>query len=150
MPSDLYPDALPCLRALAAAGYLVGIAGNQPAEVEAFLREPRRAARRRRLVRVVGRREALARVLRPRCRRELVSTPGEIAYVGDRVDNDVVPAADAGMVAVHVRRGPWGHLQADWPDVGRAAIRIDTLAELLPALQHRERPVRLTPAPRAS
>ena len=58
----------------------------------------------------------------------------EIAYVGDRVDNDVVPAADAGMVAVHLRRGPWGHLQADWPEVGRAAIRIEGLDELVPAL----------------
>ena len=38
-PSDLYPDALPCLRALKGAGYRVGIAGNQPAAVEAFLRE---------------------------------------------------------------------------------------------------------------
>ena len=58
----------------------------------------------------------------------------EIAYVGDRVDNDVVPAADAGMVAVHLRRGPWGHLQADWPEVARAAIRIEGLEELVPAL----------------
>ena len=37
--------------------------------------------------------------------------PGEIAYVGDRVDNDVIPAAAAGLVAVHLRRGPWGRLQ---------------------------------------
>ena len=39
---------------------------------------------------------------------ELGLPPAAIAYVGDRVDNDVRPAAAAGMVAVFVRRGPWG------------------------------------------
>jgi phosphoglycolate phosphatase-like HAD superfamily hydrolase len=34
---DLYPDALPCLRALRARGYMIGIAGNQPAEAERML-----------------------------------------------------------------------------------------------------------------
>ena len=32
---DLYPDAVPALRALIAAGYRVGIVGNQPARAEA-------------------------------------------------------------------------------------------------------------------
>ena len=36
---------------------------------------------------------------------------GEIACVGDRVDNDVAPARATGMLAVHIRRGPWGHLR---------------------------------------
>ena len=35
---DLYPDAMPCLRALAAAGIVIGIAGNQPASTETLLR----------------------------------------------------------------------------------------------------------------
>ena len=56
--------------------------------------------------------------------------PPEIAYVGDRVDNDVAPALAAGMVAVHVRRGPWGYLHDPPP----AAIRIRSLAELPGAL----------------
>ena len=54
----------------------------------------------------------------------------EIAYVGDRIDNDVVPAADAGMVAVHIRRGPWGYGQADWPEAARATAHIDSLDDL--------------------
>ncbi len=132
-PTDLYADAVPCLRGLKAAGFLVGIAGNQPASVEAFLRAldvP---------IDVVAS-SASWGVEKPspaffaRIAVEADVAPGEIAYVGDRVDNDVVPAADAGMVAVHLRRGPWGHLQADWPEVGRATIRIDALAELVPAL----------------
>ena len=36
--------------------------------------------------------------------------PEKIAYVGDRVDNDVLPVLDAGLAAVHGRRGPWGLL----------------------------------------
>ncbi|KPV49728.1 haloacid dehalogenase, partial [Kouleothrix aurantiaca] len=56
--------------------------------------------------------------------------PASIAYVGDRVDNDIVPAADAGMAAVFLRRGPWGVLHANLPGAARAYLRIETLAEL--------------------
>ena len=31
----------------------------------------------------------------------------EILYVGDRLDNDIQPAAQAGMKTALVRRGPW-------------------------------------------
>lgn len=34
----------------------------------------------------------------------------EIAYVGDRLDNDIAPAAEAGLVTVWARRGPWGYI----------------------------------------
>ena len=57
--------------------------------------------------------------------------PGEVAYVGDRVDNDVLPAAAAGLVAIHVRRGPWGPLQRTPP---AATFGIDDLASLPEAL----------------
>jgi FMN phosphatase YigB (HAD superfamily) len=54
-----------------------------------------------------------------------------VAYVGDRVDNDVIPAAAAGLVAVHVRRGPWGSLQRTPP---AASLAVDHLASLPEAL----------------
>ena len=133
--SDLYPDAVVCLRELKQAGYLVGIAGNQPAAVEEFLGDLDAP------IDVVAS-SATWGVEKPspaffaRIAAEAGVGAAEIAYVGDRVDNDVVPAADAGMVAVHLRRGPWGHLQADWPELERAAIRIDSPAELVPALAH--------------
>ncbi|WP_208116980.1 HAD family hydrolase [Paraburkholderia sediminicola] len=38
--------------------------------------------------------------------------PSEIAYVGDRLDNDIEPALRAGMVPVFIRRGPWAHVQS--------------------------------------
>jgi FMN phosphatase YigB (HAD superfamily) len=49
---------------------------------------------------------------------ELDRTPEEIAYVGDRVDNDVLPALAC---------GPWGLLH-ETPDGARG---IDSLRELL-------------------
>jgi FMN phosphatase YigB (HAD superfamily) len=52
-----------------------------------------------------------------------------VAYVGDRVDNDVRPARAAGMHAVWIRRGPWGeeHEDAD----GAADLVVRSLDELV-------------------
>jgi FMN phosphatase YigB (HAD superfamily) len=60
--------------------------------------------------------------------------PDRIAYVGDRLDNDVLPAIDAGMAGIFLRRGPWGFIHASWPEVARARIRLETLDELPAAL----------------
>jgi FMN phosphatase YigB (HAD superfamily) len=126
---DLYPDALPCLARLRAAGVRVGIAANQPAHIEGQLAgiglhadfvassgrwgvaKPAAAF----FDRVVG--EAGV----PAC---------DIAYVGDRVDNDVRPARAAGMFGVWLRRGPWGFIQASQPGTEGAGARIGSLSEL--------------------
>ena len=52
--------------------------------------------------------------------------PAEVAYVGDRADNDVLPALAAGLVAFHLRRGPWGRLQ----ETPEGAVAIDSLLEV--------------------
>jgi FMN phosphatase YigB (HAD superfamily) len=125
-PDDFYDDTLPCLHALRRSGVLLGAAGNVPAGYEEPLLDH---------VDLLGSSglwgiekpapEFFARIVRESgVRRE------QIAYVGDRVDNDVRPALAAGMVAVHVRRGPWGHLH----EPPAAAIRIRSLAELPEAL----------------
>lgn len=129
---DLYPDALPCLDALRECGYLVGVAGNTAAATEAFLRAHCGEA-------VVASSATLgAEKPSPAFFRAVAGLagldPAAVAYVGDRVDNDVVPALCSGMAAVHVRRGPWGHLQAASADAARATLRVDTLAELPGAL----------------
>jgi FMN phosphatase YigB (HAD superfamily) len=49
--------------------------------------------------------------------------------VGDRVDNDVIPAMTAGLRSIWIRRGPWGVIQR-LPDGVRPAAVIDSLAEL--------------------
>jgi HAD superfamily hydrolase (TIGR01509 family) len=125
-PTDLYPDALPCIAAIRARGLLVGVVGNTPKEAEDMLRDE---------VDLVGSSarwgvekpapEFFARIVD-----ESRVDAAEIAYVGDRVDNDVEPALAAGMTAVHVRRGPWGFLHEPPP----AALRVRSLEELPGAL----------------
>jgi len=124
--SDWYPDAGPCIERLRREGYRVCAVGNTPQFVEEGI------ARR---LEVLGSSERWG-VAKPDARffariAEVVGGPPEkIAYVGDRVDNDVVPALAAGMTAVHIRRGPWGYLHEPPPE----AARIRSLDELPGAL----------------
>jgi FMN phosphatase YigB (HAD superfamily) len=53
-----------------------------------------------------------------------------VAYVGDRVDNDVLPAMAAGMRAVWLRRGPWGVIQR-LPQGTVPALVVSNLDELV-------------------
>ena len=131
--ADLYPDAVPCLDALQAGGYRVGLAANQPeGAVETLAELGVRAD-------FIGS-SAAWRVWKPspvffaKVAEAAGCSPERVAYVGDRVDNDVVPAATAGMVAVFVRRGPWAYLNAHRPEASLARIRVDSLAELPDAL----------------
>jgi len=57
--------------------------------------------------------------------------PHEIAYVGDRLDNDLGPAAHAGLHTVFVKRGPWGYIIYQ---PGSADLELDSLAQLPNAL----------------
>ena len=127
LPGDgFYADALPALARLRSRGLLLGAVGNTPVEAEELVRPH---------VDFVGS-SARWGVAKPaagffaRIAAEADRDAGTIAYVGDRVDNDVVPALAAGMVAVHIRRGPWGHLH----EPPTRAIRIRTLDELPDAL----------------
>jgi phosphoglycolate phosphatase-like HAD superfamily hydrolase len=38
------------------------------------------------------------------------------------------------MTAIHLRRGPWGVIQAEWPEAAQADARIESLLELLGVL----------------
>ena len=56
---------------------------------------------------------------------------GDVLYVGDHRDNDVVAAKAAGLRTALIRRGPWGYLWADDPMVRRDADWvIDSLHDL--------------------
>jgi FMN phosphatase YigB (HAD superfamily) len=129
LPEDLYPDVRPSLETLKRLGYFVGIAGNQPAEREADLRAMNLPAD-------VIATSAGWGVNKPspeffeRVIREAGCRPAEVVYVGDRVDNDVLPAAAAGLVPVHIIRGAWGYIQRDWPGIAQARAQIRTLGEL--------------------
>jgi HAD superfamily hydrolase (TIGR01549 family) len=126
----LYPDAVPCLEAVRALGLRVGIVGNQTAALERWARDAELPADVISSSASLGVRKPdrafFERVV------DLAGCPAsEVAYVGDRVDNDVLPAAAAGLVTVHVRRGPWGRLQRTPPE---ATIGLDDLASLPNAL----------------
>jgi FMN phosphatase YigB (HAD superfamily) len=122
---DLHSDALPCFAALRERGFRLGAAGNMYAYHEDFLRPH---------VDFVGSSERwgvekpdlgfFAHVV------EAAGAPaGEILYVGDRVDKDVLPALAAGLRAVRIRRG--AHADVESP---QDTITIGSLDELLEAL----------------
>jgi FMN phosphatase YigB (HAD superfamily) len=126
---DLYPDACPALETLKRLGYFVGIAGNQPVEREKDLAEMNLPAD---LIATSGGwglkkpdLDFFERVVQ-----EAGCRPAEIAYVGDRVDNDVIPAAAAGLAPIHIIRGAWGYIQRDWSGVAQASAQIRSLNEL--------------------
>jgi FMN phosphatase YigB (HAD superfamily) len=134
LPTDFYPDALPCISRLGSDGYRIGIAGNQPEAAEAALKEAGVVA------------DFIASSTRWRVEKpspaffarvaEAAGVPaGEIAYVGDRLDNDILPAVAAGMTAVFIRRGPWGVVHAEWPEVAKVNLKIESLTELPDKLQ---------------
>ena len=121
---DLYPDALECLERLRSCGKLVGVAGNQTAAMEEWARSVLPVDI------LTGSASIGAHKPDPVFFERLVdlveAKPAEVAYVGDRADNDVLPALARGLVALHLRRGPWGRRQAT-PD---GALAIDSLAEV--------------------
>ena len=132
---DVYPDASDALARLRGAGVRVGFAGNQPAGAETALAG------------LVADGDLVATsadwgVAKPdpafftRIVAELGLAPREIAYVGDRVDNDIIPAAAAGLFTVHLRRGPWGIIQAAWPEAKRADVTASNLDEAATAILH--------------
>jgi HAD superfamily hydrolase (TIGR01549 family) len=127
---DLYPDVRPCLHALKDAGYFVGIAGNQTTRAGRFLRELNLPC------------DVLTTsddwgVTKPDVAffTKLIAVsghqPDEIAYVGDRLDNDLLPATAAGLHTIFIKRGPWGYITYQH---GAATLEIDSLTELPDAL----------------
>jgi len=122
---DLHPDALPCLAALRARGLRLGAAGNMRAVHEDFLRPH---------VDFVGSSERWD-VWKPDAGffthvvEEAGAPAGEILYVGDRVDNDIVPALAAGLSAVRIRRGAHAHVESP-----AGTVTIGSLDELPEAL----------------
>lgn len=126
---DLYADALPCLAALKDRDYTVGIVGNQPVQSQAAL------------VACGFRPDFIGSsadwgVEKPspaffaKVQQAAGVEAGAIAYVGDRLDNDILPAREAGMVGVFIERGPWGRIHATWPKLDQAAIHVKSLLEL--------------------
>jgi HAD superfamily hydrolase (TIGR01549 family) len=129
---DLYPDVREALAALRAAGFQVIIAGNQPSRAYDALVAMNLPADSVHTSEGWGvskpQPEFFAKVAAVAGRE-----PGEILYVGDRLDNDVLPAGRAGMRTALLRRGPWGYLHAERPEAAAADVIVDDLHAVLPA-----------------
>ncbi len=127
---DLYLDVRPSLAQLRADGLWVGIAGNQTVRAGGILRALDLP------VDMIATSDDWG-VSKPDpgfFRQMLEATPGsadKILYVGDRLDNDILPAARVGLRTALIRRGPWGIIQQGDPEAERVpTMRIDSLAEL--------------------
>ncbi|WP_420121328.1 HAD family hydrolase [Nakamurella sp.] len=122
--NDLYPDVRPCLTELRELGYFVGIAGNQTVRAGRFIRELNLPAD------VIATSDDWG-VSKPSVEffRKLIESsghlPGEILYVGDRLDNDIAPAQSAGLATAWVRRGPWGKVM----DIELARTTLESVFE---------------------
>ncbi|GHH84987.1 hypothetical protein GCM10018793_51200 [Streptomyces sulfonofaciens] len=128
--SDLYPDVRPALGRLRGLGRRVIVAGNQTARAGELLRDLDLPAD----IVVTSGDWGVAKpdpVFFERVLELAKAPPERTVYVGDHPANDVFPAKAAGMRVAHIRRGPWGHLWADDPEVAAAADwRIGSLGEL--------------------
>ena len=126
---DVYPDAIAAMDALRGRGYRVAVIGNQPTSRTAELRRIGVEAEVMAMSAEMGiakpSQQFFERVL------ELLGSPpaSSVAYVGDRVDNDVLPAVVAGMRAVWIRRGPWGYIER-LPEGVHPALIVASLGEL--------------------
>lgn len=128
---DLYEDVRPALKALRASGLWLAIAGNQTVRAGGLLRQLFT-----RDVDLIGTSDDWgASKPDPEFFRRVAEVvpyaPGGILYVGDRIDNDIKPAAEAGMPTALIRRGPWAHIQWHTTEaVTRPTFRIESLLDL--------------------
>ncbi|MFN2522109.1 MAG: HAD family hydrolase [Mycobacteriales bacterium] len=127
--ADLYPDALDCLRQLKTDGWTVVVGGNQPAAIQRLGEELDLPVDHVTSSGTLGATKPDPAFFRA-VAAQVGVRPEECVHVGDRVDNDVVAARVAGMLPVHVVRGPWGVLHADDSAID---LQVRSLAEL-PAL----------------
>lgn len=127
---DLYPDVREAFTLLRGKGARLLIAGNQPVQAGAALELMDLGAEAILISDLIGVHKPHPEFFAAVADRAGIA-PEQIVYVGDRVDNDVIPAKQAGMHAVLIRRGPWGYLHAQRPEAAKADAVIDSLLELV-------------------
>lgn len=126
---DLYPDVIRTLTRLKHDGFILGVAGNQSSPVEgemAALGLPL-------TLNATSQGWGISKpdpLFFHRIASELELDPGEVLYVGDRLDNDILPAQSIGMHAAFIRRGPWGNLHSTWPEMAEVKHQITSLTQL--------------------
>jgi HAD superfamily hydrolase (TIGR01549 family) len=126
---DLYPDVRTAFSRLQEMGKRLVIAGNQPRQARAALEEMNLGADEILISADIGF-EKPSRDFFEKVSEAAGAKPADVLYVGDRLDNDVLPAKSAGMQTVLIRRGPWGYLHAGWPQAAQADAIVDSLLEI--------------------
>lgn len=131
---DLYPDVRSAFKDMRGTGLSLVIAGNQPSEAGPVLAAMELGVDgigisddwgvQKPQPEFFDRVLALADASRPGIR------SGEILYVGDRVDNDVIPARRAGMRTVLLRRGIYGYRHASSDEAAQADAVLDDLHQI--------------------
>ncbi|MEU4152589.1 HAD family hydrolase [Streptomyces sp. NPDC026659] len=134
---DLYPDVRDTLATLRADGLWLGIAGNQTTRAGRLLRELFAAD-----VDLIGTSDDWG-ASKPdpaffeRVAQIVPAEPHEMLYVGDRLDNDIRPAAAAGLHTALVRRGPWATVQWHSKEATKTpTFRLESLLELSGLIRH--------------
>ncbi|WP_069626238.1 HAD family hydrolase [Streptomyces niveus] len=128
---ELYGDVRPALAQLRQDGLWLGIAGNQTVRAGGILRALFSDD-----VDLIGTSDDWGaskpdHLFFDRIADAVPHEVHEILYVGDRVDNDIEPAAAAGMLTALVRRGPWATIQWNSEKAGKLpTFRIESLSEL--------------------
>ncbi|MEU6506606.1 HAD family hydrolase [Streptomyces sp. NPDC046942] len=128
---DLYEDVRPSPTRLRSDGLWLGIAGNQTIRAGKILRELFTDD-----VDLIGTSDdwGASKPDPAFFRRVAEAVPfnkDEILYVGDRIDNDIRPAAATGMHTALVHRGPWATIQWRSAEAERLpTFRVESLGEL--------------------
>jgi FMN phosphatase YigB (HAD superfamily) len=128
-PHDLYPDVSLCLAELHELGFQVLLVGNQPARRHAQLAALDLPVDEIATSEDLGAQKPDPAFFEAVLRLADTTDPTDVLYVGDRVDNDILPAMDFGMNTCWIRRGPWGVLQ-ELPDGAEPELVLDGLGEL--------------------
>ncbi|MFF3561400.1 HAD family hydrolase [Streptomyces sp. NPDC002574] len=126
---DLYPDVRPTPEAVRAAGLWV-VAGNETVRAGGLLRGLDLPSD------LIATSDG-CRASKPDVAffehviEAAPAEPHEILYAGDRLDNDIRPAVQAGLLTALVRRGPWGRSHQHDSDADViTTMRFDFLAKL--------------------
>lgn len=126
---DLYPDVRPCMAALVDAGFMVVVAGNQPARRRAQLTALDLPVTALATSEDLGAEKPAPAFWEAMMTLADADDPAGVLYVGDRIDNDILPASDHGLRTCWLRRGPWGRLQEPSDDVSIDLV-LEGLGEL--------------------